>query len=212
MAMHVDDALNAEESVVAEALRRSATPAAGRDAGRARAHTATLAAVRAQKSRGRIVSFPRRRMMSFALAAAAVLALVVAVQPAIVTGPVEAAFGLSGGSSGVKAEGRLASVDAADALASGKAKSEQRSDRTRFSVEVEDVASQPGTFAVRLLRDGAPVDGSAGLAIVVDTFGFGDLNLDSRDGDPVPAAQAGDVVEVVNGDGATILRATLAAK
>ncbi|MBI5288737.1 MAG: hypothetical protein HY873_07165 [Chloroflexi bacterium] len=240
MATRIDDSMNPEHAQVVDALRRlGLTERAATPEGLGRAHAATLAAVRAHQAEAsrteasrtgasrtgasrtgaprtegprRVIAFPRWRIPAFALAAAAAIAVVMVAQPSWVAGPVQAALGLSGGGSSVKVEGQLAAVSAGDDLASGKAKAEQRSDRTRFGVEVEDVASPPGSFDVRLTRDGTPVAGSEGLTIVVDSFGAGDLNLDSRDGDTVPLAQAGDLVEVVNTDGVTILSGAIAAK
>jgi hypothetical protein len=67
---------------------------------------------------------------------------------------------------------------AADQLASGKATWEQRTDRTRVSVQVEDVQLTDRT-AITINMCGA----TATKELV---GGFADFNADSRDGDMVP--------------------------
>jgi hypothetical protein len=84
-----------------------------------------------------------------------------------------------------------------DPLASGTAKWEIRPDRVKFSTEVEDVTTS-GNHEVRV--NGAVI-GSVNVVA-----GFGDLNLDSRDGDTVPTMNAGDLVQVRNPSGRVILR------
>jgi hypothetical protein len=100
----------------------------------------------------------------------------------------------------VRLEGRLTAT-AADPLASGTAKWESRPDRITFSCEVEDVTTT-GDHEVRV--NGVTV----GFVNVV--AGFGDLNMDSRNGDAVPTMNAGDRVQVRNPSGRVILRGTLA--
>ena len=86
-------------------------------------------------------------------------------------------------------------------LQSGDAKFESRSDRTRFSCEVEDV-SGGGTLTVKV--DGMTV-GTIALEFDSATGLFGgDLNLDDRDGDTVPNMVPGDSIDVIRGT-ATIL-------
>lgn len=122
---------------------------------------------------------------------------------------------LAGGSgTSVKAEVRLQS-NSIDPLASGKAKSEQRtgtsSDRTRFSVEVEDVSSA-GAHSVRITRSGVEIANSP-VSVTVDALGFGELELNTQDGAVnVPVAVVGDFVEVLNPNGVVILSGTLVAK
>ena len=124
---------------------------------------------------------------------------------------------LAGGSgTSVKAEIRLQS-NSVDPLASGKAKSEQRtgtsSDRTRFSVEVEDVSSA-GAHSVRILRGDPAVEiANSPVSVTVDALGFGELELNTQDGAAnVPVAVVGDFVEVLNPNGVVILSGTLVAK
>ena len=103
---------------------------------------------------------------------------------------------------GTRLEVNLTSTSA-DPLASGKAKFEERSDRTRFSTEAEDVtASGPLTVKV----NGSMV-GSMNVVA-----GVGDLNLDTRDGQSVPAMNVGDTVEVFDAAGVLILSGTLGLK
>jgi len=83
----------------------------------------------------------------------------------------------------------------ADPLASGKTKWEERFngavlERRRTSTEVEDV-STTGDHEVRVTRSGSPV---ATMTVSVDALGFGDLDLDSRDGDTVEVFAVGDLV------------------
>ena len=101
----------------------------------------------------------------------------------------------------------------ADPLASGKTKWEERFDagvleRRRTSTEVEDVATT-GNHEVRVTRSGSPI---ATMTVSVDALGFGDLNLDSRDGDTVEVLAAGDLVEVLNPNSDVILTGTLQLK
>ena len=98
-------------------------------------------------------------------------------------------------------EGRLSA--APSGLQSGKAKFESRDDRTRFSCEVEDVAAD-GEYTVK--HNGATV-GTISVAL-----GFGDLNLDTRDGQSVPNMMDGDSIEVFAPGGAKILSGTISEK
>lgn len=99
----------------------------------------------------------------------------------------------------------------ADPLASGKAKSEQRPDRTRSAVEVEDMATT-GAHAVKISRGGVEI-ANWPVTLNVDALGFGELELNTQDGATnVPAAIAGDLVEVLGPDSVVILSGTLAPK
>ncbi len=118
-------------------------------------------------------------------------------------GPAASDVTVAGKAGEVKLEGRLRATFA-DPLASGKAKFEMRSDRTRFSTEVQDV-STAGRGTVHLSRGGAVMLHEA----ITIALGFGDLNRDTRDGDAVPELAAGDLVEVFNADGALILSGLL---
>jgi hypothetical protein len=112
----------------------------------------------------------------------------------------------------VKAEVQL--TFPTDALASGKAKSEQRTGgtpRTRFAIEVEDVSWQPGPYSVRITHAGTPVADSP-VTLDVDSFGAGELELDTQDGATVPVAVAGDVVEVLDASSTPIASGALVAK
>ncbi len=106
------------------------------------------------------------------------------------------------GSGETRLEVRL-DATAADPLASGTAKFEMRDDRTRLSVEVQDVASS-GPLDVK-------VNGSSVGSITL-VAGGGDLNLDSRDGDTVPSLSSGALVEVFDAGGTKILSGTLVPK
>ncbi len=79
---------------------------------------------------------------------------------------------------------------------SGKAKFEERDDRTRISIEIEDVPLECENYSATI--DGAAVGGTFILEDDVC-----DLNLDDRDGDTVLSAEAGDEV-IVTGNGVTL--------
>ena len=140
---------------------------------------------------------------------APLLALLVgAIGLAVLVGPLGVG---AGGANRTKLEVRLEATDA-DPLASGKTKWEQRFEddgetleRQRTSTEVEDVST---IGAHEILVNSA----SVGMAVEVDALGFGDLNLDSRDGDTVIVMAIDDLIEVLNPDGAVILTGTLAEK
>ena len=89
------------------------------------------------------------------------------------------------------------STTAADPDAEGHARFESRTDRVRFRVEVEDIDV---TASVNVL-----VNGNLIGTITLDN-GFGELDLNTKDGDKVPVLKAGDEVEIVDAaDGATLL-------
>jgi hypothetical protein len=162
---------------------------------------------------------PRVQLLQPAFARVAMAAAVIIVGTALVAGPgalgapvraAASALGLSGSSS-TKVEVRLAPA-ASNPLTTGKAKGEQRTDRTRFSLEIED-ASTTGTHAVRVTRSGATVNNTAGLTIDIDSFGAGHLEMNTQDGaTSVPVVLANDLVEVVDGAGNVILSGTLQPK
>ncbi len=79
----------------------------------------------------------------------------------------------------------------------GKAKFEQRDDRTTFSVEIEDQTSD-STFKIRL-------DGTILGTFTTDDSGFADFNLDSRDGDNIPPVTSGSIVEVIDSNQNVVL-------
>jgi hypothetical protein len=64
-------------------------------------------------------------------------------------------------------------------------------------VEVEDVNLPQGT-KLQVVLDHAGVKTVVGQ-IVLDAFGFGELELNSQDGDNVPAVKPGDVIIVMHG-------------
>jgi len=99
----------------------------------------------------------------------------------------------------VRLEAGLAAT-VADPLASGTARWESLTDRVTFTCEVEDVTTS-GNHEVRV--NGVVV----GFVNVV--AGFGDLNMDSRDGDSIPTMNVGDRVQVRNPSGRVILRGRL---
>lgn len=210
----------------AQAVRHAFAPqSADLEDGLERARARLHMAVRSQRTRVMVDAqrpAPRRRwslQLSWpTVARVGFAAAAIFVGAWMVTGmgtplePVRAAartLGLSSSPS-AKFEARLQAT-AADPLASGKAKGEQRTDRTRFSVEVEDVSST-GAHTVRITRDGTPIADSP-VSLDVATLGTGQLELNTQDGAVnVPVVQAGDIVEVVNPNGDVILSAMLVSK
>lgn len=84
--------------------------------------------------------------------------------------------------------------------ASGKARWEQRSDRTRFKLEVENTTTS-GQHAVK-------VNGVAVTTVSVSD-GKGEIELDSRHGHIIPTMQAGDRVAVFSPEGVVIAEGVL---
>lgn len=110
---------------------------------------------------------------------------------------------LAGGNE-TRLEASLTATAEREALASGKAKFEMRSDRIRLSVEVQDVAV---AGHVEVFVDGD----SVGIVAVI--AGGADINLDIRDGDSVPMLGAGALVQVRDtSDGTLILSGMLQPK
>ncbi len=93
----------------------------------------------------------------------------------------------------------------ADPLASGHSDFESLTNPTRrkFSTEVEDVSTD-GQGRVLVMRNTQTV---LDRPITIRN-GFGDLNLDTRNGQQVPAMRAGDQVRVTNPSGKVILFGT----
>ena len=87
--------------------------------------------------------------------------------------------------------------------AEGHARFEMRSDRTELSIEVEHVA---GGTAVVFLVNGAQV----GMEMVTGTGSNGEteLELSTRNGNTLPAVQAGSTVTVQTADGKVIVSGT----
>lgn len=104
------------------------------------------------------------------------------------------------GGGGTKLEGRLAATSPAESLASGKAKFEMRGDRTRLSVQIEDIVA---AGAVEITVGGISLG-----TVQINAVGQADVNLDSRDGDSVPVLEDGDVI-VVTAGGTVILTGSL---
>ena len=112
------------------------------------------------------------------------------------------ASGVAAGSREVRLRAEFTAT-AAGGPADGHADWRKEGSRTRLSVEVEDV-QQDGTGRV-IIRRGTTTIFSRAITIV---NGFSDLNLDTANGDTVPALQVGDVVRVRDSSGALILRGT----
>jgi hypothetical protein len=74
--------------------------------------------------------------------------------------------------------------------------------RTRLNVEVEHVNLPKGTvLSVTIMHAGAT---AAIGSITLNAFGSGELELNSQDGETVPAVVKGDVVTVMNGAAAVV--------
>lgn len=100
----------------------------------------------------------------------------------------------------IRLEARLVGT-AASPLASGRARFELRSDRIRFTTQVEDtVAGTP--LAVVLTRGNQSVVVGT---VTTNILGQADLNLDSRLGHRVPIMQRGDIVRVLAPNGVVLL-------
>ena len=123
---------------------------------------------------------------------------------AVAPAPSEASISASTSADEIRLEVRLTATDV-NRRASGTAKYEQRPDRRRFGTEVEGVAVN-GTGRVNVNRAGTNMLNRP-IQIV---NGFGDLNLDTQNGQTVPQLKAGDNVRVYNAKGQLILRGKLA--
>ena len=75
--------------------------------------------------------------------------------------------------------------------------------RTRLNVEVEDVNLPAGTMLTVSLTHGGTT-ASIG-SIKLSALGAGELELNSQDGDVVPAVQTGDTITVSNGGTAILV-------
>lgn len=111
------------------------------------------------------------------------LTLVMCIQP-------EAEAGRGGGRGGsqVRLQARLAG---AGTPASGKARFEARGSRMKLSVEVEDFIGAPGVASV-------DINGTV-YTLQINAAGFGDLNLDTENGQSVPNLSGGGTVVVTLG-------------
>jgi plastocyanin len=83
----------------------------------------------------------------------------------------------------------------------GKAKFEQRDDRTTFTVEIEGQDSD-SFFEIR-------VDDAILGTFTTDDSGFADFNQDTRDGDTIPSMTSGSWVQVIDSNGKVILSGKL---
>jgi YVTN family beta-propeller protein len=83
----------------------------------------------------------------------------------------------------------------------GKAKFEQRDDRTTFTVEIED-QNQNSVYEIR-------ADDNILGTLTTDDSGFADFNLDSRDGDYIPHLTSGSWVQVLDSNGTVVLSGQL---
>lgn len=126
--------------------------------------------------------------VKFGAATLSILAVVLAL--GIVVGSTSGTAAAS--DSRLRLEGDL---NAAASLTSGDAKFEHRSDRTRFSAEVEDTSIACGELHVFHVASSTTALG----AMTADGVGVCDLNLDTRDGDSVPGMSASDIIEVRQG-------------
>lgn len=79
----------------------------------------------------------------------------------------------------------------------GKAKFEQRDDRTTFTVEIEEQDSN-SVYEIR-------VDDKSLGTFTTNDSGFADFNLDSRDGDSILYMTSGSWVQVIDSNGKVVL-------
>ncbi len=140
--------------------------------------------------------------VKFGAAALSILAVVLAL------GVIASATTSTAAASGTKLEGDL---NPAAGLASGEAEFESRSDRTRFTAEVEDTAIACDQLHVFHVASSTDLG-----AMAADGDGNCDLNLDTRGedtvpGDSVPGMAAGDSIEVRQG-ATVVVSGTLTAK
>jgi hypothetical protein len=109
--------------------------------------------------------------------------------------------------------GKLSGAAIGGVTPSGNARFQQRSDRMKASVEVEDVSLAEGT-ALDLWHNTGSNTPCAGTRLgteALDGFGGADLNLDDRRGDTVPVMIAGDFISVCQG-ATPLLSGSLAVK
>src|SRR5574338_267914 len=88
-------------------------------------------------------------------------------------------------------------VDPVTGIDNGHARFEERSDRKLLAVEIED---QIPNVTFQILIDTLEV-----LPITTDSFGFADIELDSRNGDNIPLVKEGSKIEITNSDGLVLL-------
>lgn len=114
--------------------------------------------------------------------------LIIAMTLVMTLQPQAQAGGGGGGGARVRLQARLGG---AGTPASGKANFEARGSRMKLSVEVEDFIGAPGVATV-------DINGST-YALQINAAGFGDLNLDTENGNSVPNLSGGGTIIVTLG-------------
>jgi hypothetical protein len=105
----------------------------------------------------------------------------------------------------VRLRARLTGAAIAGKTPEGSAdfRNEPSRSRSRLDVDVEQVNLPAGTvLTVTLTHAGATTTIGS---ITLNAFGGGELDLNSQDGDVVPAIVAGDVITVLNGTAAVLV-------
>lgn len=116
----------------------------------------------------------------------------------LAVGVTSVALGDDGNNTEVRLRTRLAGAAINGKTPEGNAEfRSESSGRTRFKVEVENVNLAAGTTLNVSVQHGATT--TLAGHITLDAFGFGELELDSQDGDVVPPVVKGDMVIVSNG-------------
>ena len=81
-------------------------------------------------------------------------------------------------------------------LASGKAKFEQRGNRMKYNVELED-ALRNTNYSVIIKRGTSSMNGGK---IRTNRFGSGEIDLDTTEGDQLKQLREGDVIQIWQGN------------
>jgi len=110
-----------------------------------------------------------------------------------------------GGSQELRIQTRLTGGAINGVVPSGNARFRSRTGSSNFSVEVEDVNLPNGTVLTVTLNRGGAILPAGSLTL---TARFGEIDVNTKDGDVVPQAQSGDIV-VVSGGGDPLLTGVL---
>jgi hypothetical protein len=126
---------------------------------------------------------------------AAISALLLSLSLTLVVGPILAR------DSEVRLRTRLSGAAIAGKVPEGNADFRQDTscNRTRIQVEVEEVNLPAGTVLTVMLNNATKLG-----TLTLGPLGFGELELNSQDGDVVPAVTAGNTITVLNGQNAIL--------
>lgn len=106
--------------------------------------------------------------------------------------------GKGGKPGGVRREINLSGDDINGVTPKGEAEFRVRGQQTKFKVEVEHVSLPDGTVLTVKVNDNT-------VGTLTLNLGTGELELNSNDGDTVPAVQTGDQVTVTDSSGTVLL-------